>query len=448
MKAAIQYRLRANVDVYETDPGCVLVSTVDGKALSLGMDAVTMVNRLKSDWMTEDGAAEEADDLSKVYFAFILMRKTGMLDARLVRNGTTLLSLSPSPEDSAFKGDMEAGKTYRLNRYAFMRREEDHLLLESPLTPCRIAVYNGKLAEMLHQLCSGLSFDIAGEDVQFFLAVLLALGMAEPEVKQNKVDPMDFWQFHDLLFYSRTLNGRHVYPLGGTYRFQGKRSSLSPIRDSVSDDIIELPEPSGTLAERLRLPLSDALGSRTSKREFSDGPLTLEEIGAFLHTAARVKEIMVDPKHDDKITMRPSPGGGARHALEIYPLIRRCTGIDPGAYRYDSLNHRLEKVAANQTGLEEMLEENPHEFIGRETPQVTLNISARIGRTAWKYASIAYKIVNQDMGCLYQTFYLVATALGLSPCALGSVDTEQLGKVLGINWREEPFIGAFTLGKK
>ncbi|MFC1579793.1 SagB family peptide dehydrogenase [Thermodesulfobacteriota bacterium] len=447
MKTEIQYRLRANVDIYETDQGCVLVSLVDGKTLSLGADTADMVNRLQGDWMTEDNAVEKAEDLSRAYFALIQMQKSGMMDARLVKGDMTLFSLSPSPEDSAFKGHFERGVTYRLNQYAFLRGEGGCLLLESPLTPSRVAVEDGKLAGMLHQLCSGLRLDVAGEDTGCFLSILIALGMVEPDTKKNEDDPMDFWQFHDLLFYRRTLNGRHVYPLGGTYRFQGKRPSLPPIRDPISDEILELPEPSENLTERLNAPFSKVLGNRASKREFSNGSMALEDLGTFLYTTAKVKEVVADPQHDDEITMRPSPAGGARHPLEIYPLVRRCEGMDPGAYRYDATNHLLEKVAADKAGLERLLEENPYEFLGVVSPQVTLNISARIGRTAWKYDSIAYKIINQDLGCLYQTFYLVATALGLSPCALGSVETEQLGKVMGIDWREEPFIGAFTLGK-
>ena len=447
MKATLQYRLRANVDVYETESGCVLVSTLDGKLLPLGTGMAAMINRLETDWTIEDDAAGNTEDLSTLYYAFILMRRAGMLDSRVIRDGRTILSLSPSPEDSAFTPKIEADKTYYLNRYAFMRRREGHLLLESPLTPCRITLHDPKLTELVHQLCSGLRYDGSGGDSGFFLSLLLALSMAEPEAMRDARDPMDFWQFHDLLFYSRTLKGRHVYPLGGTYRFQDRRPSLDPIRNPISDDIVTLPEISDTLAERLHQPFCETLGNRSSKREFSEGFLTMEEIGGFLHAAARVKEVINDPGHDEKITLRPSPGGGARHPLEIYPLVRRCRGIEPGVYRYDAMKHHLEKAVVDQAGLDEMLAENPHEYICRATPQVTLYISARIGRTAWKYASIAYKVVNQDMGCLFQTFYLVATALGLSPCAIGSVDTKRLGQVLQIDWREEPFIGAFTLGK-
>jgi nitroreductase len=41
---------------------------------------------------------------------------------------------------------------------------------------------------------------------------------------------------------------------------------------------------------------------------------------------------------------------------------------------------------------------------------------------------------------------MAATAMGLAPCAIGNVDAPQAGKALGVDWREEPFVGLFTLG--
>ncbi|MDP2846656.1 MAG: SagB family peptide dehydrogenase [Humidesulfovibrio sp.] len=447
MSIQIQYRLQSTVDVYESAKGIALVSTVTGKAFSLGLNAAPMAKALQSGWLTEDEAAGKTNDLSQGYFALITMQKTGMLDARMVKGESVLFSVSPSPEESAFTGQIASGITYQLNRYAYLRQDNGCLLLESPLTPSRIAVHDGKLAGMLHHLCAGLRLDIAGEDAKVFLSALIALGIAEPAGVDNENSPMQFWQFHDLLYYARTLHGKTTYTIGATYRFHGKRPSLPAIRKPLSDDVIALPAPTALLSEQLGRPFSEVLGKRESRREFSDEPLTLEELGAFLYAAARIKRELAEPEQDDAVTMRPSPSGGARHALEIYPLVRHCTGLSPGGYHYDALNHRLERVPGNEEMIGTLLEENPFEFLGGNSPQVTFNIAARIGRTAWKYESIAFKLINQDMGCLYQTLYLVATALGLSPCALGSVNTDQLGKALGIDWREEPFIGAFTLGK-
>ena len=69
------------------------------------------------------------------------------------------------------------------------------------------------------------------------------------------------------------------------------------------------------------------------------------------------------------------------------------------------------------------------------------------GGTAWKFESIANALINQDMGCLNQTFSLVATALSFVPCALGSVNVGQLDTALGLDCRKDPCIEVFTLRK-
>jgi SagB-type dehydrogenase family enzyme len=432
--------------LYESDNGVVLVSMTGGLTLTLGLDAAKIARRLQSDWLAEDDTLEMTDDLSQGFFALIQMQKKGMLDARIMKGDDILFSISPSPLDSAYKSKVKSNGAYQLNRYAYMRQQDKVLLLESPLTLCRIVVIDEKLAGMLHRLCGGRSLDIADDATQCFLSALITLGIAEPAQEGGEDRHMEFWQFHDLLFYARTLGGKNAYPLGGTYRFQGKRPTPEAMREPISHEFVALPVPSKTLVGLLGRPFSEVLGKRRSRRIFSSGTIALEELGAFLYAAAKVTDVHADSEHDDEVTMRPSPGGGARHALEIYPLVRRCAGLPPGAYRYDPLNHRLEKVSLDVKAFERLLEDNPYESLGDETPQLTLYISARIGRTAWKYESIAYKLLNQDLGCLYQTFYLVATALGLAPCALGSVNTAELGAVMRIDWREEPFIGAFTLG--
>lgn len=74
-----------------------------------------------------------------------------------------------------------------------------------------------------------------------------------------------------------------------------------------------------------------------------------------------------------------------------------------------------------------------------------MHISAYIGRTAWKYKSIASMFITQGMCGLYQTVYLIATALSAELCSLVLVNVGQLGGALGIDWREDPFIEVFTL---
>jgi len=44
--------------------------------------------------------------------------------------------------------------------------------------------------------------------------------------------------------------------------------------------------------------------------------------------------------------------------------------------------------------------------------------------------------------------YLVATAMGLAPCALGSGDTELFAKATGLDRLAEASVGEFMLGSR
>ena len=53
-------------------------------------------------------------------------------------------------------------------------------------------------------------------------------------------------------------------------------------------------------------------------------------------------------------------------------------------------------------------------------PQILITLAARFGRISWKYSSLAYALILKDVGVLTQTFYLMATDMGLGGCAIGS----------------------------
>jgi SagB-type dehydrogenase family enzyme len=198
--------------------------------------------------------------------------------------------------------------------------------------------------------------------------------------------------------------------------------------------------------EKLRAPFAEVLAHRRSGRSPGNRPITLEELGALLHVSARVQDILDDPAHPCPASLRPSPSGGALHSLEIYPLVRECIGLAPGAWRYDPEHHRLESIDANNALLAAYLKCNPHALIkDAGTPHIRLAVTSRILRDSWKYEKIAYRLVLQDLGCLYQTICLAATALGLAPCILGAVDARRLGEILRLDPLAEPVIGEMTL---
>lgn len=52
----------------------------------------------------------------------------------------------------------------------------------------------------------------------------------------------------------------------------------------------------------------------------------------------------------------------------------------------------------------------------------------------------------KNTGVLYQTMYLVGTAMNLAPCALGNGNAELFSKAVGTDYFEESSIGEFMLG--
>ena len=79
-------------------------------------------------------------------------------------------------------------------------------------------------------------------------------------------------------------------------------------------------------------------------------------------------------------------------------------------------------------------------------PQIVLAIAARFSRVMWKYRSIAYGVILRNTGALYQTLYLAATELGLSPCGVGSGDSARFARATGLDPTVEGTVGDFILG--
>jgi SagB-type dehydrogenase family enzyme len=61
---------------------------------------------------------------------------------------------------------------------------------------------------------------------------------------------------------------------------------------------------------------------------------------------------------------------------------------------------------------------------------------------------MAYAATLKNVGVLYQTMYLVATAMGLAPCALGNGDSMLFAEATGIDPAVESSVGEFMLGSR
>ncbi|GLZ32895.1 hypothetical protein Lesp02_50830 [Lentzea sp. NBRC 105346] len=334
-------------------------------------------------------------------FPFLVVHHVGDV-LRLVPLGIDAAPVEPCADDMPIK----------LSRFALLRNDDGVLVLESPLS-----LYRAELSPELGRTVTALvqpktlsSFDNVERQV---VRELVSAGLV------GNVEDLSTWDFHDLLFHTRSRAGRHDQPVGAQYR-----GEEPPRFKTVAGEPIPLATPAA-----VDVPFTTVLERRRSTRSYGPEGMTVEELGGLLHHAARIKD-----------GRRPYPSAGASYDLELYLAVRRCRGLDTGVYHYDPLAHAL-RLVREELG---ELARRPADF--DSPPDVLVVITSRFGRVSWKYTSIAYALTLRNVGVLCQTLYLVAASMGLAACALGSGDIAGTERLLGVPFTEESTVGEFALG--
>lgn len=354
--------------------------------------------------------------------------------------------------------DLTPDDMLRLDRFALLRSRNDALVLECPRSTHRFI--------LTCDLARGLAVDLGTPRrvrdvvgafdwralVMDTLRHWVGAGLVEKAGADGRfptdADPrLVQWDFHDLLMHTRSRSGRHDEPLGALSPHRGRIDPLPavvpPRRGALE---IDLPRPGPWTNS---VPVAEAVEQRRSIRDYSDTPLTVDELAAFLYRAFRDRARFdpVDHGQESKVS-RPYPSGGGLYEHELYLTVRRCDGVDPGIYHYDALGHRLELLTDRHESARAMLAVAAAATGHPASPDVLLTLTARFQRVSWRYRSIAYANVLRTTGAIYQTMYLVATDLDLAPCALGNGDADLAARVLGLDYLCESSVGDFLLGRR
>ncbi|BBD63705.1 hypothetical protein NIES4072_26390 [Nostoc commune NIES-4072] len=340
---------------------------------------------------------------------------------------------------------------FTLSRFAYLHQVEGQMVLESPLSKAKVILPDWRGVAIVAKLsqpqsCSNLVSEIPGitlEIAQQFLYLLLASQMLSQETyKEVQNTTLAQWDFHDLLFHTRSRQGRHTNPTGGTYRFLGKIEPQPVVKPPMSKTVIQLYQPNIERLKTTDIPLTDVLEERRSIRNYHSSPITAQQLGEFLYRSARVKNL------NGEYSSRPYPSGGGLYELELYPVINTCDGISSGLYYYNPLAHQLERLCERTKDVEALFKDAWGASGQQDMPQVLIVFTARFQRLSWKYEAIAYSLILKHVGVLYQTMYLVATAMNLAPCALGSGNADLFAKAALTDYYAESSVGEFMLGSK
>jgi SagB-type dehydrogenase family enzyme len=352
--------------------------------------------------------------------------------------------------------------TLVLSRFAYLRRRGNDMVLESPRSTALLRIGDPQIAGFLAKLSTPQTVGQLRREKGFpglaFLGLLVEGYFAFKIDKKSDTnlrsaegdDDLIVWDFHDLLFHARSTEGRHANPLGGTYPHAGRIAPLPAIRPSWPGKTVELREVS-TAPARTNFPVAEILRQRHSVRSFdARRPITLPELAQFLEGAARVLPFAKDATSadgEDEYAPRPYPSAGAGYELELYLAVNSCEGLSRGFYHYDAGSHALAQIDTAANILDASLVAAASAMGVDTPPQILITVAARFGRISWKYSSLAYSLILRDAGVLLQTFYLMATDLGLGGCAVGISNIDLFAKMTGIAFHVEGPVGQFALGR-
>ena len=191
----------------------------------------------------------------------------------------------------------------------------------------------------------------------------------------------------------------------------------------------------------------DVLDARRSWHTWPKRPICFEAFSRFLWLSARNRANSQEESKDIYVS-RPYPSGGAAYSLELYPVIvpESVESLAAGLYRYLPEIHGLENVSEKSADYLPFLEAAGRSA-GTSAVPIVLVITSRFARQSEMYGDLAYSLVLKEVGCLFQTLYLVGEYLGLAPCALGGgAPVGMLAHLCNTTELAEPVVGEFIIG--
>ncbi|MBN1161728.1 MAG: SagB/ThcOx family dehydrogenase [Dehalococcoidales bacterium] len=173
--------------------------------------------------------------------------------------------------------------------------------------------------------------------------------------------------------------------------------------------------------------IEEALLARRSVRNFSEEPITLQQLSQLLW----VGQGITDPSGK-----RTAPSAGALYPLKLYVVVGNVEGLAAGIYEYEPETHALVKSADGdqRTSLAQVA-------LGQasvEQGALDIVITAIYEITTIKYGERGIRYVHMEAGHAAQNICLEAVALELGAVTIGAFDDAGVQQVLGLPDNEVP----------
>jgi len=199
--------------------------------------------------------------------------------------------------------------------------------------------------------------------------------------------------------------------------------------------------PSGKWLGISTIDLISAIQNRSSHRQFTNDPLSLDEVSFLLWATQGIRK-----QANGASALRTVPSAGCRHALETYLCVLHVAGLEPGIYRYLPVEHQL-LVVSRRPGLAKKLTAAAlkQSFVGKAP--VTFIWTTIPYRMEWRYGIAAHKVIALDAGHVCQNLYLASAAINAGTCAVAAYHQQLMDDLLGIDGENEFTLYLAPVGK-
>jgi SagB-type dehydrogenase family enzyme len=204
-----------------------------------------------------------------------------------------------------------------------------------------------------------------------------------------------------------TLSAMPCISSGGDYTMKADKNG-----------VITLPDP----MRKGGMSLEETLAGRESVRNFTDAPLSAEEISQLLWSGQGITRSWGG---------RTAPSAGALYPLELYIVLPH------GFFHYSPKDHQL-RLVSQQNYLPPLASAALGQPWVREAPAVII-ITAIFERIERKYGSRGERYVKIEVGHAAQNILLQAVSLGLGAVPVGAFYDDKVKNVLHLPRDHVPF---------
>lgn len=187
------------------------------------------------------------------------------------------------------------------------------------------------------------------------------------------------------------------------------------------------------------LPTAQAIAARRSTREYLTTPMSSAELSRLLFLTSGIAA----DKYGN--ARRTAPSSGALYPIEVYAVVHRVDGIDPGVYHYAYREHALERIRDGDFRAKVVEQGIAQEFLGE--CGVVLFLTMIMQRMRPKYQDRSYRYGLLEAGHLGENAYLAATSMGLGACGVGAFMDDQINEMLGVDGVEEAAVYMLAAGR-